>query len=256
MFIIVDHIYFFPKASLGFVSKANRFRGRMCYMSSILTLIVLFSSSLHAESAANIAKRALQTAPPGNWNFSAALTTKGEASDGIEPGEKSLTMSFKDLGKAHQLTFRGEGGEGLRITISSGGSVTLKDLATDASPKSLQSSFLGSAFSLEDLSLKFLSWNKQELMGEDTLKDRQCWKIASYPSGNSRYSKVVSWIDQKYQALLKAIAYDAEGNVLKEFNVRSFQQLEDVWMLKTLELNAPAIGVKSRLEILDAKRQS
>jgi hypothetical protein len=74
-------------------------------------------------------------------------------------------------------------------------------------------------------------------------------------SDRSAYDRVDCWIDQEYFALLRAVARDADGNALREFDVRSFQKLEKVWMLKRLDLSAPPLGVVSRLDIMDAKRE-
>ncbi len=57
---------------------------------------------------------------------------------------------------------------------------------------------------------------------------------------------------------LSAIAAPAKGDdkerVIKEFHVQSFQQIEDAWMVRVIEIYAPLIGARSRLEILDAKK--
>ena len=69
------------------------------------------------------------------------------------------------------------------------------------------------------------------------------------------YTRVESWVDQEYGALLKAVACNSANETVKEFSVRSFQQLDEVWMLKELDLNAPLLKAKSRLEILDAQKR-
>jgi hypothetical protein len=229
---------------------------------TIFFLFVLggFVASSRGEDASVIARKALLAAPPKDWTFSALLTTtktSDKDQSGVQPGEKLLTVQFQHLSSGgRQITYRPdskEDGKGLKISIPSATSVSGLKI-TDLNGQSvgdLQASFLGSAFTIEDVSLHFLSWKSQKFIGEETLKDRACWKISS--SGKSgAYARVESWIDQQYQALLKAIAYDADGNVVKEFNVLSFRQFEDMWMLKVLELKAPSIGARSRLEILES----
>lgn len=235
-------------------------------------------SSFVAETATTIAQRALQVSPPGNWIFSGVLSTqiKKDEEEGfpslgeeshvkvIQPGERLLTIQFQqNKDGSRQITYRAESKgrvvEGVRLIFARDErrSLQLIDLATGTPIKDLRGSFLGSVFNMEDLSLHFLTWERQELLGDETLKDRVCWKIVSYPakSETSSYKRVESWIDKQYQAILKAVAYDEKGNVIKKFNVRSFQQLEDVWILKELDLDAPLLKAQSRLEILEARRQ-
>ena len=130
------------------------------------------------------------------------------------------------------------------------------DLATNGPVQDRRKHFLGSAFTMEDVSMDFLSW-PSKLVGEETLKDRSCWKKVGYSpkSGVSAYARVESWIDRQYHVPLRIHAYDAKDNLVKEFNVRSFQQLEETWMLKNLELNAPMKKARTRLEILEAKKK-
>jgi len=224
------------------------------------------------EDASTIAHRALQSLPPGNWTLSAALSTRikmnpeKSSSKGASPqnNECNLVIQLNSLKDgSHEAIYRSENEKGHEDGVSLlfpkeiQNGIQVRDLTTHQPVKSLQSSFLQSLFSMEDISLRFLSWKIQKFLGPETLKDRACWKIASYPSKKdpSAYARVESWIDQEYQALLKAVAYDAKGEVMKEFNVRSVQELEDVWMLKMLEIDVPLFEGRSRLEILDARKK-
>jgi hypothetical protein len=115
-----------------------------------------------------------------------------------------------------------------------------------------------SVIHLADLSLKFLGWHSQELMGEDTIKDRPCWKIQSVSSREDRaiYSRVESWIDREYRTVLRARAYDSFGEEVKELNILSFQKLDDTWMLRSLEVKDRKNKFITRLEVLDAKKET
>jgi hypothetical protein len=221
-------------------------------------LMMGFVFPAFAENASAIARQALHAAPPKDWNFSALIKTSADSDGKLREGEQTLTIQYRKLDDGgKKLIYKTDDGRGMQIVLSGSSNTMQIYEAGGGSISDYTAPFLGSAFTMEDVALRFLSWKNQESAGEETLKDRKCWKIVSYPSSKDKtaYSKVESWIDQQYRALLKAVAYDADGKVVKEFNVRSFKQFDDIWMLKTLDLQASALGGRSRLEILEAKEK-
>jgi len=229
------------------------------------------------DGSLTIARRALQAWPAGEWTLSGALSTRLSSRDPTanEDEEKNrlpqsgafpIQMEFHALpGGVRQMIYRAEREEGvwqgLRLNIPRDlvrKGIELLDDATGKPVRDAQALFLDSVFSFEDLALRFLSWPKQEMVDQELLKDRDCWRILSRPSEKDAtpYARVESWIDQEYHVLLRAIAYDREDRVVKEFNVRSFQQMEETWMLRTLEVSAPLMGARSRLEILDGRKHT
>ncbi len=220
------------------------------------------------EPARAIALRAFQLSPHGDWNMKGRLTTRIDGDNApatpheIAPSSWPIVLDLENLKDgARQVTFHLEKKEeevgSLRLIFPHPGSsekwrgIELKSGRVIHDPKSF---FLESAFSVEDLALAFLAWKKQELVGTETWRDRACWRLISRPSraDQSAYAEVESWIDQEYNALVHAVARDAEGKTIKEFNVRSVQKIEEVWMLKRLDLDAPSLGVTSRLQIEEA----
>ncbi len=244
----------------------HRSSNNFCFILAFAFQLSAFNLLIAAEDPAAIAQNALRALPEGKWALSAILTTRNKSDNrSLEPDERLLTIEFQQLASGtHEVTYRSKNqegkAEGIQLILPkdlSARNIQVLDLVTNEPIKEMQAPFLKSVFSIEDICLYFLSWKTQKLLDEEVLKDRPCWKIASYPppSKTNLYEHVESWIDKEYQATLKATAYDQNGNVIKEFNVRSFQQLEDVWILKKLEINAPALKASSRLEILDAKKK-
>ena len=233
--------------------------------------LALASGASAFEDASGITRRALDLTPGGNWMLTGTLTTKatgeGDAKppEGVKPGRRPITiqiLAFTEWGR--EVIYRSEREDrfvyGMRFVfpkVGSSGKVRVMELDGVTPIKDAHALFIGSAFTAEDLGLGFLGWKSQELLGLDTHRDRNCWRIVSRPakSDRSAYDRVDCWIDQEYFALLRAVARDAAGNALREFDVRSFQKLENVWMLKRLDLSAPPLGVVSRLDIVDAKRE-
>jgi hypothetical protein len=179
---------------------------------------------------------------------------------GVQKGSHRLVIKFGSNGSTRWITYEkaDQPGNGIKMEVPAGSEAIeprVLNLATGEQVRELQAHLFNSVFTVEDIAMDFLTWSNQKLLGEETLKDRKCWKILSTanPSQGSAYSGVQSWIDQEYGAVLEAKAYE-EDRLSRHFRVRSFQQLDNTWLLKKLELDAPLLKAKSRLEILEAKK--
>lgn len=110
-------------------------------------------------------------------------------------------------------------------------------------------SFAGSDFWLADLGLEFLYWPNQTLVKTQTRRGRQCWVLESQnpsPTSNN-YAKVLSWIDQKTLALVRADAYDRQGRILKEFQPDEFTKIDGKWYVKELYIKNKVTGSTTAL---------
>jgi len=249
-------------------------RRLISFPSSIFYLLFsAFLPAASAQDAAAIARKALQVSPAGEWDLTAVLSTRVSPSKFVQPDsrefpkpavapqQRNLTIQLRRAPDgSRQIIYRSANGqkkeEGLRVHVFQDSRVKLFDLITEKPVLGADTELLGSAFSCADVSLHFLSWKTQKLLGEETVRDRPCWRIGSHPpvDDNGSYQRVESWIDREHHGLLQATAYDKGERIIKEFRVQSFQQIENVWMVRTLEIHAPLTGARGRLEILDAKR--
>ncbi len=95
----------------------------------------------------------------------------------------------------------------------------------------------GTTVTYEDLALKFLYWRNARVLGEDSIRTRQCWKVQlAAPSKQSQYSNVILWIDQQGGALMRMEGYDANLKLAKRFEVVSAQKIEGRWFLKQMRI--------------------
>ncbi|MDD2710882.1 MAG: outer membrane lipoprotein-sorting protein [Verrucomicrobiae bacterium] len=242
---------------------------RLIFFLLLGTLLLPAASPLSAQEnerrsppdARIIAREALFALPPGQWDMEAVLITRGNKTDSDTPTERALSIQLRILpGSTREIIYASanvnEQDEGVRVRLFRDGAIKLIDLNTEKPARNLQAVVMESAFTIEDVSLSFLSWPKQEYLAEETVRGRRCWKIRSRPGspGVSAYTQVDSWIDQTYRALLQATAFNSAKQVAKEFRVKSFKEFDGVWMLKTLELLAPAQQSRSRLEIQAARK--
>jgi hypothetical protein len=95
----------------------------------------------------------------------------------------------------------------------------------------------GTDVTYEDLALKFLYWPNAELLGAENIRSRNCWKIQlRAPSRQSQYANVLLWVDKAGGALMRMEAYDANGKLMKRFEVVSAQKIDNRWFLKQMRI--------------------
>lgn len=114
--------------------------------------------------------------------------------------------------------------------------------------------FAGSDFTGRDLALEFYHWPVQRMVRRpkpEMRKGRPCRILESITNDStSPYVRVRSWIDLEHLQPLIAEAYDAQGNLVKEFSVGSVRKVEGNWELKDLEMVGEKSGSQTKLEFL------
>jgi hypothetical protein len=134
------------------------------------------------------------------------------------------------------------------------------DVVTENSTKKFAASRLeekigGTGVTYGDLALKFLYWPNAQVVGSDTVRTRNCWKLRlPAPSKDSPYANVLLWIDQESGALMRMEGYDGQDRLTKRFEVVSAQKIEGRWFLKQMRIEEMQPGTskvqsRSYLEI-------
>jgi hypothetical protein len=132
---------------------------------------------------------------------------------------------------------------------------TRLDLVLQNSTKKFSSSRLderigGTAVTYGDLALKFLYWPDAQVIGAETLRTRNCWKLRlTAPSKDAPYATVLLWVDKESGALMRMEGYDWKGELKKRFEVVSAQKIEGRWFLKQMRIEEMEPGtnkVRSR----------
>jgi hypothetical protein len=136
------------------------------------------------------------------------------------------------------------------------------DIVTDAGAEKFATSKLGqrirgTGITYEDLALKFLYWPNAQVLGQENIRTRNCWKLQlRAPSRESQYSNVFLWADKASGALMRMEGYDWNGQLAKRFEVVSAQKIDNRWFLKQMrveELQPGTNKVQSRT-YLEIKR--
>ncbi|MEM7397265.1 MAG: outer membrane lipoprotein-sorting protein, partial [Verrucomicrobiota bacterium] len=104
--------------------------------------------------------------------------------------------------------------------------------------------------SWSDLSLSFLWWNNGEVMGSEEVKGRHCHVIdLPAPEEATDLNGLRLWIDSQYLMLLQAETYNKEGNLIRRLKVKSFKKMDDMWMLKDIDIYSMPSRKKTTLRI-------
>jgi Outer membrane lipoprotein-sorting protein len=110
--------------------------------------------------------------------------------------------------------------------------------------------FAGSDFSISDLALEFFHWPEQRLTKKEMKRSRSCKVLESVnpkPVAGA-YSRVVSWIDNESDGIVMAQAYDAKGNLLKEFIPKKIKKIEGQWQLEEMEIDNVQANSSTRVD--------
>jgi hypothetical protein len=113
--------------------------------------------------------------------------------------------------------------------------------------------FAGSDFALLDLGMDFFNWPTQSVVQREMRKGRGCDVLESRPGQATLYSRVLSWIDQESRAqgqpgLLMAEGYDANGRLLKEFEIKGFKKVGGRWQVREMEIRNRQSKTTTRLQ--------
>lgn len=115
----------------------------------------------------------------------------------------------------------------------------------------------GTAVTYGDLALKFLYWPRTEILGEEIIRTRACWKLRLQPSSrDAQYSNVLLWIDREGGALMRIEGYDWQGRIIKRFEVVSAQKIEGRWFLKQMRIEElqPGTNIALARSYLEIKK--
>jgi hypothetical protein len=115
--------------------------------------------------------------------------------------------------------------------------LVLKDSTKKFANSRLDEKVGGTAVTYGDLALKFLYWPREEVLAEENIRTRDCWKLRLQPpSRAAQYSNILLWVDKESGAMMRIEAYDWQGRLVKRFEVVSAQKIEGRWFLKQMRI--------------------
>jgi hypothetical protein len=200
-----------------------------------------------------------------NWKFLAAWLAIASVAFGFEPTAEEILAAARMNPVGQEVALRAQlragsvkvpfvlevrdgavrylfenPSEEIQLRLEENGSVLEEVKTGGASPVAvarLDDSVRGGLITYEDLALKFLYWKNPKLLGSETVRSREAWKIEVLaPADSSQYGAVRVWIDNASAALLRIEGYDREGKLAKRFEVVSAQKIDGQWMLKQMRV--------------------
>ena len=105
-----------------------------------------------------------------------------------------------------------------------------------------------------DLTLYFLWWRGARHVGTESVRGFPCHILAvdappDAPPGS--YASVRLWISKEHGMLLQAEGLDEHRNPVRRLWVQSVRQIENEWMIQTLEVQQSRQEQRTRLHVLD-----
>jgi len=109
--------------------------------------------------------------------------------------------------------------------------------------------FMGSDLTYDDFGSRKLDDYSFNLLGEEILEGRACWKIESVSKDTSQStSKIISLVDKESYIVLKADFYDKTGALYKQMVVQKTDKISGFWTMLELEMKNLSTGSSTSLK--------
>ncbi len=113
------------------------------------------------------------------------------------------------------------------------------------------SSFVGTDFTYDDLSIREASRDNHRLLREDTVDGQKVFVIESSPKtpGDSQYSKVVSYILPDKWLPIKLEMYDRQGRLLKVMTAGQIENVQGIWSYRKAKMENVQAGTSTEINL-------
>ncbi len=109
--------------------------------------------------------------------------------------------------------------------------------------------------SFEDLSMSFLYWKQNSIVGEEKVSGQKCYLVRLInPNTFGDYRIVYAWIHKKYGALMRVVGYDGGGNPLKKFQVTDLMKVGKEYTLRRMRVDSMVKGKVTGTTYLEFKK--
>lgn len=112
-------------------------------------------------------------------------------------------------------------------------------------PEKYDEAIRGTDVTYDDLSMRFLYWPNAKIVGNERVKQRDCWIVRVInPDGKGAYATVDVWIDKGSGGMLKMIGYNNQGRPIRRFEVLHGKKFGDIWMIDEMRIEtiSPSAG--------------
>ena len=124
----------------------------------------------------------------------------------------------------------------------------------DFPSEKLIESIAGTDLTYEDLALRFFYWPNPKLEGKGSVSGQECYRLRLDKPKNTpgRYQGVYVWVHTKFGAFMRIKGHDANGGLIKEFQVEDVMKVSDnVWVLEKMQVATHDPKTNRRVSITD-----
>lgn len=121
-------------------------------------------------------------------------------------------------------------------------------------PAKLVEPIAGTDLTYEDLALRFFYWPNPKLEGKEDVGGQECYRLRLDKPKNAagRYEGVYVWVHTKFGAFMRIKGHDANGGLVKEFQVEDVMKVSDnVWVLEKMQVATHDPKTNRRVSITD-----
>lgn len=157
--------------------------------------------------------------PPGTKTVSHQLQIKERRTGGSTDVLVQVLWPKEQKGEAVLLQRSGD-------SAPTGYRFTLPDKVAALKPGDLEGPLLGGDLAIQDLVDSFFSWERQALVGTETIDGRECRILESKPGSGqaSPYGSVRSWIDPDRLVPLRVEKFDKSGQLVRRIDTTRVHQ--------------------------------
>jgi len=229
----------------------------MKFIPILLAALVVASSASQAQENKPDALRLL-----AQIRYSAVLSDADLEGEIRKRGQKKLPIMLFKKEENIQFLFNGGKLKGKRFHVRFDDDPDLFEIdgknKTSIFPtRRLSEKIGGSDFTYEDLSLRFLYWNRAQIVGDEKVNGHDCWKLrVDNPSKKGSYGTVHVWVHKKYSALIRVIGFDFKGKPLRRFEITDVMKVGKHYTLKKMRIDSldPVNGRATGVSYLTFKK--
>ncbi len=109
-------------------------------------------------------------------------------------------------------------------------------------------------YSVFDLAMAFVYWNKFDYMGAERIRGQPAHVFIMYPPQNlpADISHVRVILHARYNSLIEAETFNKAGEPVKSLRMRSFKEIQDQWIVSTIDVTNEVSKNKSRFNVMRA----
>ncbi len=227
----------------------------------LITIALLFSSTVFAENVNEIMKKASQAAYYQGNDGVAQMLMKVYSKGSSTPIKKLFYMLRKNIkGSEEQLMFAYfmRPSDIAKTTFLVHKYIDKDDyrrLYIPASDKVLpiagsrkQDPFMGSDFSYEDVSGRHYTKDTHSLKGSATINGEDCYQVSSVAKDkDDKVAKINSWISKKTYIPMKVEFYNKEGKLFKIYESQTIQKIGNYPTIINRIMTSPLDGTKTEM---------